>query len=88
MTLKEEMKSVEETGGIYIQPYKLNEMMKLSGKIIKLLTENTTVVSMCYRDMKIVMQMVDDILSHAIQHTQGSDDLLSVMKKHGKVKEQ
>ena len=34
------------------------------------------------------MILKDDILSHAIQHTQDSDDLLSVMKKHGKVKEQ
>lgn len=67
MTLKEEMTLVEESGGVFIPPYKLNEMMKLSSKIVKLLTENTAAVSMCYRDMKTVMQMVDDALSHGIQ---------------------
>lgn len=67
MTLKEEMKAVEENGGTYIPPYKLNEMMKLSGKIVKLLTENSTAVSMCYSDMKIVMKMVDHILSCGVQ---------------------
>lgn len=73
MTLKEEMESVKETGGTYIPPYKLNEMMKLSAKVVKLLTENTTAVSMCYGDMKIVMKMVDEILSHGIRKKEEAD---------------
>ena len=39
MTAIEEKKIAEENGYEYIPPYKLNEMMKLSSKIVKLLTD-------------------------------------------------
>lgn len=42
-------------------------MMKVSGKIVKILTENTTAVTLCYDDMKVVMRIVDNVLSQGIQ---------------------
>ena len=57
MTLKDEMKKAEENGYKFIPPYKLNEMAKLSGKIVKLLTDNATAVTLCYDDMKTVMKI-------------------------------
>lgn len=67
MTLREEMKAVEESGGIYIPPYKLNEMVKISCRIVKTLTGNTAAVSMSYSDMRTILKMVDESLSHGIQ---------------------
>ena len=62
-----EIKQAEENGFQYIPPYKLAEMMKVSGKIVKILTENTTAVTLCYDDMKVVMRIVDNVLSQGIQ---------------------
>ena len=56
MTLNEEMKEAEEKGYKFIPPYKLNEMMKLSGKIVKILTDYNIPVTLCYDDMKIVLK--------------------------------
>lgn len=62
MTLKDEMKKAEENGYKFIPPYKLNEMAKLSGKIVKMLTDNAAAVTLCYDDMKTVMKMVNSVL--------------------------
>ena len=67
MNMKDEIKQAEENGYKYIPPYKLAEMMKVSNKIVKLLTENTTAVTLCYDDMKVVMKIVDSALSKGIQ---------------------
>ncbi len=67
MNMKDEIKQAEENGFQYIPPYKLAEMMKVSGKIVKILTENTTSVALCYDDMKVVMKIVDNVLSQGIQ---------------------
>lgn len=67
MNMKDEIKQAEENGYKYIPPYKLAEMMKVSNKIVKLLTENTTAVTLCYDDMKVVMKIVDSALSQGIQ---------------------
>ena len=67
MTLKEEMKKVQEEGKIFIHPYKLNEMMKLAGKIIKLLTDNACPVGFSYDDIKIIMRIINNVLEEHIQ---------------------
>ena len=67
MNMKDEIKQAEENGFQYIPPYKLAEMMKVSGKIVKILTENTTAVTLCYDDMTVVMRIVDNVLSQGIQ---------------------
>lgn len=67
MTLNEEMKEAEEKGYKFIPPYKLNEMMKLSGKIVKILTDYNIPVTLCYDDMKIVLKMANCALEQGIQ---------------------
>ncbi len=67
MTLKDEIKIAEEKGYKYIPPYKLAEMMKLSSKIVKLLTDNVSAVTLSYEDMKTVMRIVDNALEQGIQ---------------------
>ena len=63
----EEMKEAEEKGYKFIPPYKLNEMMKLSGKIVKILTDYNIPVTLCYDDMKIVLKMANCALEQGIQ---------------------
>lgn len=67
MTLKEEMKKAQDEGKIFIPPYKMNEMMKVSSKIVKLLTENANAVTFGYNDMKIIMKIVNNSLEEHIQ---------------------
>jgi hypothetical protein len=67
MTLRDEIKQAEDKGYKYIPPYKLAEMMKLSTKIVKMLTDNVSAVTLSYDDMKTVMHIVDDVLSQGIQ---------------------
>lgn len=67
MTLKQEIKYAEDNNKRFIPPYKLNEIMRLSGKIIKLLTENTTAVTLSYTDMETVMQIVGNALEQGRQ---------------------
>ena len=67
MNMKDEIKQAEENGFQYIPPYKLAEMMKVSGKIVKILTENPPAVKLSYDDMKVVMRIVDNVLSQGIQ---------------------
>lgn len=62
LTLKEEMKRAEDNGKDFIPPYKLNEIMKLASKIVKLLTENSTAVTMSYGDMATVMRIVEETI--------------------------
>lgn len=62
MTLKEEMKRAEDNGKDFIPPYKLNEIMKLASKIVKILTENSTAVTMSYGDMATVMRIVEETI--------------------------
>ena len=70
MTLREEMKKVQEEGKIFIPPYKLNEMMKVAGKIVKILTDNAHPVGFSYDDMRIIMKIVDHTID---EHTQPQD---------------
>lgn len=67
VTLKDEIKLAEDNGYKYIPPYKLAEMMKLSNKIVKLLTDNVSAVALSYDDMKTVMQIVNNALDQGIQ---------------------
>ena len=67
MTLKEEMKKAQDEGKIFIPPYKLNEMMKLAGKIVKLLTDNAHPVGFSYDDMAVIMRIVNNTLEERIQ---------------------
>lgn len=70
MTLKEEMEEALEAGKTFIPPYKLNEMMKVAGKIIKTLTENASSVTFGYEDMKVIMKIVDSTLEEHLQDKQ------------------
>lgn len=67
MTLKDEIKLAEDNGHKYIPPYKLAEIMKLSNKIVKLLTDNVSSVTLSYGDMKTVMSIVNNALDKGIQ---------------------
>lgn len=63
MNLKDEIKRAEEKGMEFIPPYKLAEMMRLSSRIVKMLTDNVSTVTLSYSDMKKVMQIVDNAIS-------------------------
>lgn len=67
MTMREEMLKAQADGNEYIPPFKLNEMVKLAGKVVKLLTDNCSAVTFSYSDIKIVMRMVDNVLAEHIQ---------------------
>lgn len=67
MTLRDEIKLAEDNGYKYIPPYKLAEIMKLSSKIVKLLTDNVSTVTLSYEDMKTVMSIVDNALNQGIR---------------------
>lgn len=67
MTIKEEMEYTEKLGCKYIPPYKLAKMSELSHKIVKLLTDNISAVTLCYEDTKIVLKIAESILDNGIQ---------------------
>lgn len=69
MTLREEMSRAAEQGLELIPPYKLNEMNKIAGKIVDLLTRNASAVTFGYTDMRIIMRIVDKTLDESIQKT-------------------
>ena len=67
MTVKEEMEYAEKLGCKYIPPYKLAKMSELSNKIVKLLTDNVSAVSLCYDDMKIVLKIAESVIEKGVQ---------------------
>lgn len=67
MTVKEEMEYAEKLGCKYITPYKLAKMSELSNKIVKLLTDNVSAVSLCYDDMKIVLKIAESVIEKGVQ---------------------
>lgn len=67
MTLREEIKKAQDEGKIFIPPYKLNEMTKIAGKIVKLLTDNAHPVGISYDDMRIILKIVNHTLDEHIQ---------------------
>lgn len=83
MNLREEMKQAIEKGMIFIPPFKLAEMNKLASKIVKLLTDNITAVSLSYSDMKTVMAMVENTLDFGIQEG-GNDNSENVSERTDK----
>lgn len=66
MTLNDEIKHAAENGLAFIPPYKLAEMTKLSNKIVKLLTDNISAVTLSYDDMKTVLRIVGGILEQGV----------------------
>lgn len=66
MTIKEEAEKAVKNGYEYIPPYKLNKMPDLSHKIVKLLTDNVSAVTLCYADMKIVLEMAGQMIDRGI----------------------
>lgn len=66
MTLKEEIENAQEKGLAFIPPYKLAEMTRLSNRIVKLLTDNMSAVSLSYDDMKTVLRIVSGILEQGV----------------------
>lgn len=67
MTIKEEMEYAEKLDCKYIPPYKLAKMSELSNKIVKLLTDNVSAVTLCYEDTKIVLKIAELIIENGIQ---------------------
>lgn len=67
MTLREEMERAAQQGLELIPPYKFNEMSKIAGKIVDLLTRNASAVTFGYTDMRIIMRIVDKTLEESIQ---------------------
>ncbi|GAB5081346.1 hypothetical protein Osc1_05190 [Hominimerdicola sp. 21CYCFAH17_S] len=66
MNLQDEMRIAKERGLEFIPPYRLAEIMKLSQRVIKLLTDNTTAVTLSYSDMKTVMEIVNDVINKGV----------------------
>ncbi len=66
MTVKEESEKAVSNGYKYIPPYKLNKITELSSKIVKLLTDNITTVTLCYEDMKLVLSIAEDIIDKGV----------------------
>ena len=67
MTLREEMDRAAEQGFELIAPYKFNEMSKVAGKIVDLLTRNASAVTFGYSDMRIIMRIVEKTLDESLQ---------------------
>ena len=76
MNMKDEMKSAEEKGCTYLPPYKLAEINKTAGKVVKLLTDNAGTVALCYEDMRTVLRIVSRVIDEGIQRGD-SDDKIS-----------
>lgn len=67
MTLKEEIQSAELQGRMFILPHKLNEMQKTASRIADILLRGSTAVTYGYDDMRVILKMVDNILSEHLQ---------------------
>lgn len=65
MNTNDEMNKIISAGGKYIPPYKLQEMSKVSNRIIKILTDNVNAVSFSYEDIDIILDMVHYTLGKA-----------------------
>lgn len=57
---------ISSKGLAFIPPYKLAEMTRLSNKIVKLLTDNISAVTLSYDDMKTVLRIVSGILEQGV----------------------
>lgn len=66
MTIKEEAEIASKNGYAYIPPYKLGRISELSYKIVKLLTDNGNAVTLCYEDMKLVLQLAGHIIDKGV----------------------
>lgn len=70
MRLKEEIEKAARDGYELIPPYKLAEMSRVADKIVQLIANKASPIAYGYSDMKIILSMVDKIISEGIRENE------------------
>lgn len=70
MRLKEEIEKAAREGYELIPPYKLAEMSRVADKIVQLIANKASPIAYGYSDMKVILRMVDNIISEGIRENE------------------